>query len=60
MLNNVKKTFANDVMHADWMDNSSKHLTLKKIENLGAQLDYPEWILDDEKLDDYFSGVMNR
>uniref|UniRef100_A0A158P6V6 Neprilysin n=1 Tax=Angiostrongylus cantonensis TaxID=6313 RepID=A0A158P6V6_ANGCA len=71
MVNDLQDAFHNMVVGSDWMDETTKAVSAKSFENKGyrnkaldkaghmlRQIGYPDFILDEEKLDDYYSGLL--
>ncbi|VDM54266.1 unnamed protein product [Angiostrongylus costaricensis] len=58
MVNDLQDAFHNMVVDSDWMDETTKARALDKAGKMLRQIGYPEFILDEEKLDDYYSGLL--
>ncbi|KAE9411789.1 hypothetical protein Angca_002929, partial [Angiostrongylus cantonensis] len=57
MINDLQDAFHNMVVENDWMDETTKVRALDKSRHMLRQIGYPDFILDDQKLDDYYDGV---
>ncbi|CAA93782.2 Neprilysin-1 [Caenorhabditis elegans] len=57
MITDLQEAFRN-MMHAnDWMDAETKKYALEKADQMLKQIGYPDFILNDEKLDDWYKGL---
>ncbi|XP_031344636.1 neprilysin-2-like isoform X2 [Photinus pyralis] len=57
MVSNIKKEFAKNVKGADWMDNDTKLHALEKLAAMSSHVGYPDELLSDKKLEDYYKGL---
>lgn len=57
MLDNIKSSFVNSVDKLNWMDNSTKTKVKRKNDKMNFFVGYPDWMMDDRKLNDFYSGV---
>ncbi|XP_011694641.1 PREDICTED: endothelin-converting enzyme-like 1 [Wasmannia auropunctata] len=57
ILDDIKEAFTSLVIKTDWMDQSTKTATLEKSQNMGSAIGFPAWLLDEEKLDEYYKGI---
>uniref|UniRef100_A0A158PCF4 Neprilysin-1 n=1 Tax=Angiostrongylus cantonensis TaxID=6313 RepID=A0A158PCF4_ANGCA len=57
MINDLQDAFHNMVVENDWMDETTKVRALDKSRHMLRQIGYPDFILDDQKLDDYYDGL---
>lgn len=57
MVKNIQNSFEYLVEKSNWMDDETKIRTLKKSSKIKTLIGFPEWILDNEKLDDFYKGV---
>lgn len=57
MLNNIREAFNNLVRQTAWMDDRTKCSTLEKSEAMKSLIGFPEWILDKEKLDEFYGDM---
>ncbi|KAB0797752.1 hypothetical protein PPYR_08745 [Photinus pyralis] len=60
MVSNIKKEFANNVKSADWIDDDTKLHVLEKLAAMSSYVGYPDELLSDKKLEDYYKGVDNK
>ncbi|VDM64884.1 unnamed protein product, partial [Angiostrongylus costaricensis] len=57
MIADLQDAFDNMLAESDWMDETTKARAVYKAKHMLRHVGYPDFILDDEKLDDYYSGV---
>lgn len=57
MLGNIREQFNQIVLDTSWMDSKTKNATLEKSMAVKSYIGFPEWIMDVEKLEQYFDGV---
>ncbi|KIH68186.1 hypothetical protein ANCDUO_01481 [Ancylostoma duodenale] len=57
MIDDLQQEFREMVLNNDWMDAKTKATALDKAKQMLRQIAYPDFILDDDKLDDHYSGV---
>ncbi|KAL6727698.1 hypothetical protein Aduo_009552 [Ancylostoma duodenale] len=57
MIDDLQEAFRGMILTSDWMDTQTKTAALNKAEKMLCKIAYPDFILDDKKLDDYYSGV---
>ncbi|VDM52439.1 unnamed protein product [Angiostrongylus costaricensis] len=57
MVNYVQEAFRDMLVENDWLDSSTKASALDKARKIQRAVGYPDFILDDKKLDDYYSGL---
>uniref|UniRef100_A0A0R3PFX8 Neprilysin n=1 Tax=Angiostrongylus costaricensis TaxID=334426 RepID=A0A0R3PFX8_ANGCS len=57
IVDDLQDAFYNMVAGNGWMDETTKARALDKVRHLLRQTGYPDFILDDEKLDDYYSEL---
>uniref|UniRef100_A0A158P7B7 Peptidase_M13 domain-containing protein n=1 Tax=Angiostrongylus cantonensis TaxID=6313 RepID=A0A158P7B7_ANGCA len=57
MVNYVQEAFQDMLVENDWLDSSTKASALDKARNIRRVIGYPDFILDDKKLDDFYSGL---
>lgn len=58
MLENIREAFNNLVRETTWMDDVTKCGTLDKSMAMKSLVGFPEWILEDGKLDKYYKEIM--
>ena len=57
MAENVRQAFYEIIHDNLWLDSKTKSNALEKIRLLKFKIGYPEWIFDDQKLNDYYSDL---
>lgn len=57
MLNELKNALADLVGQAKWMDDITKLATYKKIIEMKSFIGFPDWLLEEGKIDDYYEGI---
>lgn len=57
MLNELKNALAHLVGQTRWMDDDTKLATYQKIIQMKTLIGFPEWLLDAEKLEQYYQGI---
>ncbi|XP_058446017.1 uncharacterized protein LOC131427110 [Malaya genurostris] len=57
MLQDIRAQFERIVMETDWMDSNTKKAALEKSKAMNSFIGFPEWILDVEKLENYYEGL---
>ncbi|XP_012215455.1 endothelin-converting enzyme homolog isoform X2 [Linepithema humile] len=57
MLEDIKEAFASLVLKTDWMDQSTKTATLQKSQKMGSEIGFPEWLFNENKLDEYYKNI---
>ncbi|KAK0424874.1 hypothetical protein QR680_008899 [Steinernema hermaphroditum] len=53
----VKKAFRGTLENS-WMDEKTKAAALRKLDKMGAELAYPDFVLDDAALDEFYKKVI--
>ncbi|CAI4228271.1 unnamed protein product [Auanema sp. JU1783] len=57
MIGDLQEAFHNMLVENDWMDKDTKEFAKKKADEIIKQIGYPDFILDDEKLDDWYKEL---
>ncbi|EYB96971.1 hypothetical protein Y032_0145g2515 [Ancylostoma ceylanicum] len=57
IIDNLLEVFYEVVLKNDWMDTKTKAMALDKAKQMLRHIAYPDFILDNKKLDAYYSGV---
>lgn len=57
MINNIRMSFDDLVRDITWMDVGTKCSTLEKSRAMKSFVGFPEWILQDGKLDEYYGEL---
>lgn len=57
MIHNIRNAFDNLVREINWMDTGTKCSTLEKSHAMKSFVGFPEWILKDVKLDEFYADI---
>jgi predicted metalloendopeptidase len=57
MVDDIRKEFINILMNVDWMDEKTKQKGLQKAEAMAVHIAYPDELLDDKKLEDFYEKL---
>lgn len=57
MLNDIKNALAYLVGRAKWMDDDTKLATYQKIIQMKTLIGFPDWLLEEGRLEDYYEGI---
>lgn len=57
MIHNIRNAFDNLVREINWMDTGTKCSTLEKSHAMKSFVGFPEWILKDGKLDEFYGDI---
>lgn len=57
MLHEMKNALAHLVGKAKWMDDDTKLATYQKIVQMKTLIGFPEWLLEEGKLEKYYEGI---
>ncbi|XP_011689069.1 PREDICTED: membrane metallo-endopeptidase-like 1 [Wasmannia auropunctata] len=57
MVNNIKQEFIKILKKVDWMDEKTRRSALEKAAAMSLHVAYPNELLDDRKLDNYYEGL---
>lgn len=60
MLDNIKGAFESLAERAEWMDSETRVKTLQKLRKMGVFIGFPELVLNETLLDDFYLGVSMR
>lgn len=58
MLHELKNSLAHLVGQTKWMDDSTKLATYQKIIQMKSLVGFPNWLLEEGKLDKYYEGIV--
>lgn len=53
----MKNALARLVGRAKWMDDDTKLATYEKIEQMKTLIGFPDWLLEEGKLEEYYQGI---
>jgi neprilysin len=56
MIENIRLQFKQNVQRLDWMDEKSKEAVLTKADSIDPKIGYPNWILNNTALDEYYAN----
>ncbi|CAG2168946.1 unnamed protein product [Oppiella nova] len=54
IIKDIKDSFYELIEESDWLDESTKNKSLIKLDAIHRNVGYPDWILDDKELDNYY------
>ncbi|KAJ8720050.1 hypothetical protein PYW07_012093 [Mythimna separata] len=57
MIDELKNSLAHLVGQARWMDDNTKVATYQKIIEMKTLIGFPDWLLEDGKLEEYYEGI---
>lgn len=57
MIETIRNEFRNIIMVMTWMDESTKKEAVIKLENMYPHIAYPDELLDDDLLSEYYEDV---
>ena len=57
MINELIESFTHILDHAKWMDEETRRFARQKVESMGKKIGFPEFILNDKELEEYYSMV---
>lgn len=58
MLENIRESFKTLVSELIWMDKKTKIATLEKSKKMEYVIGHPEWLFDEDILNEYYQGVI--
>ncbi|CAH0625284.1 unnamed protein product [Chrysodeixis includens] len=58
MIEELKDALAHLVGEAKWMDDNTKLATYRKIIDMKTLIGFPDWLLEDGKLEEYYEGIV--
>lgn len=58
MLLDIRAAFDEMVTELEWMDIGTRQRAHKKLNAMRPFVGFPEWIMDPEKLDEFYDGVI--
>lgn len=57
MVNNIKDVFLNILKKVDWMDDVTRKAALDKVDAMVTHIGYPNELMNDSKITDYYKGL---
>lgn len=57
MVGNIRTEFKQIVRNVDWMDDKTRESAYEKIDAMTTHIAYPDELLDDRKLEDFYGDV---
>lgn len=57
MIDELKNALAHLVGQARWMDDNTKLATYQKIIEMKTLIGFPDWLLEEGKLEEYYDGI---
>lgn len=58
LLGNIKFAFIKTILQSNWLDDFKKHNIMNGMKSIQYSIGPPQWIFDDEKLDEYYAQVI--
>lgn len=59
LVEEIKKSFHNLLVSNTWLDAQTKALAIEKLTAIRENVGYPEWVVNDTELDDYYKFLKN-
>lgn len=56
-MNDVKESFDDLLQESDWLDATTKKRALNKLDAIVQNVGYPDWLLNNTALDEYYNLV---
>lgn len=57
MVADIRTEFQDILKSVDWMDDETKQNALDKAKSMATHIAYPDELLDDNKLEEFYDGV---
>lgn len=57
MVADIRKEFVDILKNVDWMDEKTRQNALEKAQSMSTHIAYPDELLDNKKLEEFFDGV---
>ena len=57
MIRDIQESFKQLIGESDWLDDKTKQKSLEKLDSMILNVGYPDWILINEELDNYYNLV---
>ena len=57
MVKDIQESFKQLIEESDWLDDKAKQKSLEKLDSMILNVGYPDWILINEELDNYYNLV---
>ena len=60
MIKDIQESFRQLIGESDWLDGKAKQKSLEKLDSMILNVGYPDWILINEELDNYYNLVNHK
>ena len=60
MIKDIQESFRQLIGESDWLDDKTKQKSLEKLNAMILNVGYPDWILINEELDNYYNLVNHK
>lgn len=60
MVADIRQEFKEILKSSEWMDEETKKSAFKKVEELNHHIGYPQELLDDAKIEEYYKNVITK
>ena len=60
MVEYLRSAYADIIGATTWMDETSRAAALEKLQMVDSYMAYPDWLLDDAEINDYYEGVIRQ
>lgn len=60
MVADIRKEFVDILKNVDWMDDTTRQNALEKAQSMSTHIAYPDELMDNRKLEEFFDGVRKR
>ena len=57
MINDIKESYNSLIRESDWLDDITKNKSLIKLNAIKQNIGYPDWLLSNNELDNYYNLV---
>ncbi|XP_048581643.1 endothelin-converting enzyme homolog [Nematostella vectensis] len=60
IVENIRQVLVTDLQNVDWMESNSRQAAIRKAKTIRENIGFPDYLLDDIKLDDIFRDVVSE
>ena len=57
MINDIKQSYNQLIKESDWLDEVTKNKSLIKLNAIKQNIGYPDWMISNKELDNYYNLV---